>query len=123
MTTIGALNEYIHDYTKCVNECDFYNSDKTKRLGFDNVMCLLKCNSYYTTLRKLGKKSVPVFFRDASDAPVQYYNFDDGCSYDLNCKEKVYQRDLCKKQCILDSSFYTPYRFKRCFRLCEVRWN
>lgn len=120
MTTIGALNSYIRDYTNCINECDFYNTDKTKRLGFDNTGCLLKCNSYFTQLRKQGEPSRPIYFKDASVIPFVRRNIDyKTCLYDLNCMEKVFQKEMCKKQCDLNRTFFSPYRSNRCLSLCE----
>jgi hypothetical protein len=124
MTTIGALNKYVHDYTKCVDGCDFYNTDKTKRLGYDNTVCLLKCNDYFTRLRKNNLPSRSVYFLDSSLDPTPI-NKSNTCQYlegekKLKCLDETYQRDLCKKQCYLNESFFSPYRMKVCLRLCDT---
>jgi hypothetical protein len=118
MTAIGALNEYLKDYTECVNRCDFYNTDKTKRLGYDNNLCLLKCNSFYTYLRKNHIPSHGVYFADES-GPRRVIKIDDTCGNDLKCMEQNYQKNECKKQCYLNQSFFSPYRLKRCFYFCD----
>lgn len=119
MTTIGALNKYIYDYTDCINACDFYNTDKTKRLGYDNTLCLLKCNSYFTQLRKLNLPSQNIYFPDTSTSPSLIHKPDNKCGNSLTCMENHYQKDLCIRQCTLNESFFSPYRMKRCIDLCH----
>jgi len=125
MTTIGALNKYIHDYTTCINECDFYNTDKTQRLGYDNNLCLFKCNSYFTQLRKNNYPTEKIFFPDKSVLPAPYLTYDKAAcdsqpaQSKLACMEKQYQQFICKKQCDLDGRFFTPYRKQICYNLCE----
>lgn len=125
MTTIGALNEYVKDYTNCINQCDFYNTDKTKRLGFDNTLCLLKCNSYFTQLRQLRQPSERIYFPDASIIPKEYKSLDfktcrnkKGNEF-LTCMENLHQKNVCQTQCFLNESFFSPYRMKICLRMCN----
>jgi hypothetical protein len=117
---IGALSKYIHEYTDCINGCDFYNTDKTKRLGFDNTVCLLKCNSYFTNLRRLNEKPQAVWFPDATDIPAHFSKDKFRiCNNNLDCMERKYQESLCFRQCLLNESFFTPHRMQTCFRMCK----
>lgn len=128
MTTVGALNKYIHDYTNCINNCDFYTSDKTKRLGYDNNMCLLRCNSYFTSLRKNGFPTERICFQD-NETPIPFLSYDSSSCNNLKgekklkCLENQYQIFTCKKQCDLNGSFFSPFQKQVCYNLCETKQN
>ena len=104
---LGNLAKYKKGYTLCQDSCDFNNTDKTQRLGYDNTTCLLKCNDFFSNLRK---KNLP----DINVQSLSEFCFDK----DIKKQEQCYQYNLCKQYCQLDSSLMKPDQLTKCFQNC-----
>ena len=105
MTTIGMLSKYINPYTNCINSCDFFYTDKTNRLGYDNVKCLLKCNDIYTQYRKNN------YYNKIPLSIHEYLNYIPCNPYKY---EECYGRKLGLLGCEIDKKFMTRESYEKC---------
>lgn len=107
---VGALADYINGYTNCIDKCDFDKSDKTQRLGYDNILCLLNCNNYYSNLER---ERLP-------DRKLYQDNFPQKCLNEptLNKQFQCYQTNYCLQQCNLNKHLMTDTNMKICKNKC-----
>lgn len=121
MSTVGALQNYYSDSTRCYDRCGYFNTSKQDRLGFDNVKCLINCNDFYSKLKNKGLMTVPVTYERGylQFIPKEYIpqitNMRDLKKLNLN-----YNINQCVHQCDLDKPFMSNSNNNMCKRKCNI---